>query len=202
MEIVNKHWPKITVGVVAIAVGIYIYKKSSDNKVAAIADIAQLSEGCDGKVWPYPRRIVDSSADRETQQKQLEKWLEQVFKKFIKMHGSFTVDDDNNLKSDDFQNIYDLIESYARFDLHPLRKQNEDKRKSMFQKAFIEKGDSIQQAQKDYVNQLYSDIAEEVNLYKDVQEKILKICKINENIWNSSMDAYLPSGEQYIRKAL
>ena len=65
----------------------------------------------------------------------------------------------------------------------------------MFAKAFIEKGGDVQQAQKDYVNQIYSDIAEEINLYKDVQEKILKVCKINENIWNSSMDAYLPSGE-------
>jgi len=35
-----------------------------------------------------------------------------------------------------------------------------------------------------------------------VQDQILKKVKINENIWNSSMEVYLPSGEPYIRKAI
>ena len=48
------------------------------------------------------------------------------------MHGPFTVDSSNNLKADDFKNIYDLIESYGRFELHPLRKDNEQKRKELF----------------------------------------------------------------------
>ena len=36
----------------------------------------------------------------------------------------------------------------------------------------------------------------------DVQDTILKKVKINEQIWNSSMEQYLPPGEQYIKKAL
>lgn len=35
-----------------------------------------------------------------------------------------------------------------------------------------------------------------------MQDQILKKVKINENIWNSSMEVYLPSGEPYIRKAI
>ena len=31
---------------------------------------------------------------------------------------------------------------------------------------------------------------------------MLKIIKVNEQIWNSSMDVYLPSGETYIKRAL
>jgi hypothetical protein len=31
---------------------------------------------------------------------------------------------------------------------------------------------------------------------------VLKKVKINEQIWNSSMEQYLPPGEQYIKKAL
>jgi len=127
-------------------------------------------------------------------------------KKFIQKHGAFTVDHHNNLKVDDFKNIYDLIESYGRYELNALRKSNEERRASLFKNAFVGDCDGKNlekyQAQKDYINQIYSDIAQEIDLYKDVQEKMLRICKINEQIWNSSMDAYLPSGEQYIRKAL
>ena len=35
-----------------------------------------------------------------------------------------------------------------------------------------------------------------------MQDQILKKVKINENIWNSSMEVYLPNGELYIRKAI
>lgn len=43
---------------------------------------------------------------------------------------------------------------------------------------------------------------DEIELYRGVQEGVLKLVKINEQIWNSSMDTYLPSGAQYITKAL
>lgn len=42
----------------------------------------------------------------------------------------------------------------------------------------------------------------EIELYRGVQEGVLKLVKINEQIWNSSMDTYLPAGPQYISKAL
>jgi hypothetical protein len=42
----------------------------------------------------------------------------------------------------------------------------------------------------------------EIDQYIKVRDEVLKLVKINEQIWNSSMDAYLPSGEPYILKAL
>ena len=42
----------------------------------------------------------------------------------------------------------------------------------------------------------------EIDLYIKVRDEVLKLVKINEQIWNSSMDVYLPSGELYIIKAL
>ena len=59
MEGVKRHWPKITAGVVALALGVYIYSRSRQNKVAALVDLNQQQACCDGKVWPQPRRIID-----------------------------------------------------------------------------------------------------------------------------------------------
>lgn len=42
----------------------------------------------------------------------------------------------------------------------------------------------------------------EIRFYSDVQESILKQVMVNENTWNNSMEAYLPPGEQYIKRAL
>lgn len=53
-----------------------------------------------------------------------------------------------------------------------------------------------------YVDKISKDVGKEINLYQEVQDMILKKVKINENIWNSSMEIHLPAGEQYVRKAL
>lgn len=58
------------------------------------------------------------------------------------------------------------------------------------------------QAYKSYVDNVFQDIDVEIGQYQLVQDQILKKVKINENIWNSSMEVYLPSGEAYIRKAI
>lgn len=42
----------------------------------------------------------------------------------------------------------------------------------------------------------------EMNIYKETQDFVFKIVKINEQVWHSSMDAYLPPGEQFIKKAI
>ena len=57
-------------------------------------------------------------------------------------------------------------------------------------------------ARKMYIDKIYEDIMKEIAMYKEVQDKILAKVKINEAIWNSSMEQYLPEGEQYITKAL
>ena len=82
-----------------------------------------------------------------------------------------------------------------------LREQNEKNRANLFKKAFIDKSDD-KNAFKAYVDQVFSDIELEIGLYQQVQDQILKKVKIKELIWNSSMEAYLPSGESYIRKAI
>ena len=43
---------------------------------------------------------------------------------------------------------------------------------------------------------------QEIKIYQREQDEVLKIVKINGQIWNSSMDVYLPQGELYIMKAL
>jgi hypothetical protein len=59
MENVKKNWPQIAVGVVAIAVGLYILKKNSQKSMAnVLVDVAQIK----GNEWPKPRRIIDCNA--------------------------------------------------------------------------------------------------------------------------------------------
>jgi hypothetical protein len=59
MEAVKKHWPQIAVGVVAIAVSLYLLNRNqqSKNMAAVLVDIDQIR----GKDWPHPRRILNSS---------------------------------------------------------------------------------------------------------------------------------------------
>lgn len=101
-------------------------------------------------------------------------------------------------------NIYNLIEANARFELHELRTSNEVARMDLFRRSFLAKipNDEVHKARTEYIKQLQDHIQTEIEKYKNVQDDMLKIVKINEQVWNSSMDAYLPSGEQYIRKAL
>ena len=59
METVKKNWPQIAVGVVAIAVGLYILKKNSQKTFAhVLVDLDQIK----GDEWPQPRRIIDCNA--------------------------------------------------------------------------------------------------------------------------------------------
>jgi len=122
----------------------------------------------------------------------------------MKKHGSFKVDGNQNLNELDFTQTYELIESVSRLELFVLRKDNEKKRHSLFQKSFQEGSDDISKfsARKEYIERVWTDIQQEIDNYKRVYEQILKRVKINDAVWNNSMDAYLPAGEQYIRKAL
>lgn len=123
----------------------------------------------------------------------------------MKKHGSFKVDGKSNLNEIDFTQTYELIESVSRLELFELRKNNEKKRHSLFQKSFSEGAGSDEErleARQKYIESVWADIQQEIDNYKRVYEQILKRVKINDNVWNNSMDAYLPAGEQYIRKAL
>lgn len=55
-----------------------------------------------------------------------------VFDKFVKMHGNFKVDANKSLHEEDFSNIYVLIESVSRIEMHELREKNEKSRQSLF----------------------------------------------------------------------
>ena len=66
METVKKNWPQIAVGVVAVAIGLYVIKRNADSgklKAHVLADKVSLES------WPQPRRIVDCDANQLTQQK-------------------------------------------------------------------------------------------------------------------------------------
>ena len=60
----------------------------------------------------------------------------------------------------------------------------------MFLKSFVSGSNEVQQidARKMYIDQIYEDIMQEIKMYKDVQDKILARVKINEAIWNQSME--------------
>jgi hypothetical protein len=130
--------------------------------------------------------------------------MQKILQTYMKKHGSFKVDGNQNLNELDFTQTYELIESVSRLELFVLRKDNEKKRHSLFQKSFQEGSDDISKfsARKEYIERVWTDIQQEIDNYKRVYEQILKRVKINDAVWNNSMDAYLPAGEQYIRKAL
>ena len=60
----------------------------------------------------------------------------------------------------------------------------------MFLKSFVQESTEAQiiDARKMYIDQIYEDIMQEIKMYKDVQDKSLAKVKINEAIWNQSME--------------
>lgn len=60
MESIKKNWPQVVaVSVVAIALGVYVYKSNNQKlKVHVVADATQI----DTTKWPTPRRIIDCDA--------------------------------------------------------------------------------------------------------------------------------------------
>ena len=100
-----------------------------------------------------------------------------------------------------------LIESVSRIELLKLREENEKMRKEIFQQSFVKSKmssdpDAVYKCRKNYIDMIYLNITDEIALYKEAQDMVLKVVKINDKIWNLSMEEYLPSGEQYIKKAL
>jgi formiminotetrahydrofolate cyclodeaminase len=85
-----------------------------------------------------------------------------------------------------------------------IRDRNELKRGIAFASAFIDlpSGSDLKEARKKYCSQVATSIQEEIEHYKKAQDKVLKLMKINENIWNQSMDAYLSEGKDYLYNAL
>jgi hypothetical protein len=59
-----------------------------------LVDIQQEKATVNGDIWPKPRRIVDASSTIREQTNQLQDWLDNVFAKFLQLHGPFkTVND-------------------------------------------------------------------------------------------------------------
>ena len=54
-------------GVVALAVGLYLLSANRKNKVSMVVDIEVQQKLIDGKVWPQPKRIIDCTADPKEQ---------------------------------------------------------------------------------------------------------------------------------------
>ena len=58
--------------------------------------------------------------------------MQKILQVYMKKHGSFKVDGNQNLNEIDFTQTYELIESVSRLELFELRKNNEKKRQSHF----------------------------------------------------------------------
>lgn len=70
-------------------------------------------------------------------------------------------------------NIYDLMETQARFKLYVIRKENEQNRKALFHKCFRateskHSAEEIKQWRKEYVETIYNDMNKEIELYSQV----------------------------------
>ena len=92
--------------------------------------------------------------------------MDEALADFLTQYGSFKFDDKNNLNEEDFLRIYDLIESVGRFELSQLRENNEKNRAAMFNSAFLPSPVDNQQAYKNYIDQVFSDIEQEIGLYQ------------------------------------
>ena len=134
MESVKKNWPQIAVGVAAIAISLYILQRNSKKNMASmLIDYDQIK----GNEWPQPRRIIDCRDKMIKQKLCLDKWMDSALKNYVSKNGTFVVDQENNLKEEDFFRIYDLIESVGKYELQNLRKKNEGARRELFQKSFV-----------------------------------------------------------------
>jgi hypothetical protein len=102
----------------------------------------------------------------------LDDWVEHVLNKFLKEHGPFrTEKDDQILNENDFLHLYDLIESKARFKLLNLRTENEKKRMDLFHKSFYDvklSNDQVLASRKSYIEMIYNDMQKEIDKYRDV----------------------------------
>ena len=108
-----------------------------------------------------------------------------------------------NLNEEDFQRVYDLIESVGRYELQKLRENNEATRAKIFKAAFVDRDEkNAKKNFSQYILKVQDDMDKEISFYSNVQESILQQVMVNENTWNNSMEAYLPPGENYIRRAL
>ena len=61
MEQIKQHWPKIAVGAVAIALGVYMLSRQSKEQ-AAVQDIKEQIKAIKPNEWPKMRRVIDYSA--------------------------------------------------------------------------------------------------------------------------------------------
>lgn len=67
--------------------GVAYYLLVDSKKHARVEDTEKLAKSLDAKEWPKLRRIVDPSADKNTQQKQINNWMNIVFAKYMKLYG-------------------------------------------------------------------------------------------------------------------
>ena len=171
MDKFKDHWPKIAaVSAVAIALGLIVYSRQAPLKEKVV-----VMKGKDGKVWPIPRQIINMNDNSEVQKKDLDNWLENNLKGFFKEFGPFKCDEHKNLNEEDFQRVYDLIESVGRHELQKLRENNEATRSKIFKAAFVDKDDkNAKKNFSQYILKVQDDMDKEISFYSNVQESILQ----------------------------
>ena len=92
----------------------------------------------------------------------------------------------------DFMNLYDLIESISRVKLRYLRQQNEIRRSGLFTFKNQKDTETLKQETEMYLEQLLEDIENECEVYKPIQMQTLAMANVSLEVWEASMDLYLP----------
>ena len=95
--------------------------------------------------------------------------------------------------------IYDLIEAVSRYQLKDTRERHETDRLDLFKTAFCPTGSG--EKRQEYMQTLMSNVEDECVWYKPAQTMVLDLVKVNNQVWEESMDVYLPGGELFLRTA-
>lgn len=201
MEKIKKHWqPILLTSAVGVALAAYflLSDKKNHSKVQSLEYLKNLILD-DAQNWPSAIRIIDSSLPLAEQKRQLDDWVESVFKEFIRQHGPIKSNSKGTLEFNDFIEIYQLIETFGRFELHEVRNNNEERRKEIFRDSFAGEGD--ERKMEEYIDNILRCIDEECDLYAPALTKVLKIAGVQQLIWESSMEVNLPVGETFLKYA-
>lgn len=199
MDFVQKHWKPISIGSTAVALSALLYYYSTNSTSQKIVvDINDIRKRISKTSWPQIRRVVDPSLPRQKQQIQLQKWLDNIFKEYIRQRGSIKTNDLGHLEFTDLMELYNVIEAMGRFELQELRENNQGNRMEEFKKCFI---DHQEQNMVNYLNIILINIDEECDNYTPALEKVLKLAKVKQLVWESSLEVNMPQGAQFIQHA-
>jgi hypothetical protein len=205
MDQVNKHWKPLAAGVTAVAMAglVYYYLVKETSVHQMIEDVEETSKAVSADTWPNMHRIIDPELSKVDQDAQFNLWVGKVFSKYIEKHGSFKTDKEGRLQFDDFMNVYALVEIKARLDMSDSRNSDMERKIPLFKNAFYteQSGEEATESKEKYVDLLIQLIDHECALYGPVLNEVLSMAKVNQTVWEFSVDKHLSVGKEYAIRA-